>query len=293
MKTKLYLILLVLIASSLSFTACEKEITLDLPEEASKIVVEAWIEQGLPASVIITKTAPYFSPIDSSTLSGSVVSNAVVKLSDGIAQEQLAFTIDPNFFPFLMYKGSAITGEVGKTYYLTIEVEGYTFTAETTIPPLRAFDSVWFKLDPGKDSAGLVYAQGTDDGSGLNYYRVFTKRTGRDFSFVPIYGSVWDDKFFQGQTFTAQLYRGLSSNIMNPDADDKHFGHYLIGDTVITRLCTIDYNNYLFWRAAESEIYSGGNPFSSTTSIPSNIAGGALGTFTGYGATYDTVYCAP
>lgn len=271
--------------------SCEKEITIELPEEPPKLVVEAWIEEGKPAMLILTKSAPYFSPIDANTLANSIVTNARAFVSDGITTEELTAGVSPDVFPFFVYSGNSLLGEVGKTYSLKVEWEGQEYYAETSIPSVVYLDSVWFQLDPGKDSAGLVYAIGTDNGAVNDYYRLFTKRLGKDFDFVPIFGSVWDDKFFNGESFTIQLYRGISSNVINPDADDKHFGHYLVGDTVVTRLCTMDYKNYMFWRTAESEIFSGGNPFSSTTSIPSNVSNGALGTFTGYGASYDTVLC--
>lgn len=274
------------------FTSCEKEITIDLPEEPPKLVVEGWIEQGKGPIVILTKSSPYFDPIDLTAIMSVIVKDAKVFVSDGTVSEELFGVDDPNYFPFFVYKGSTLKGEIGKTYSLSIDYEGKSYSAVTTIQKTAKWDSLWFVLNPDSDSLGIVNGLASEDGSEYNYYRAFTKILNVDNDFVPILGSVWDDKFFNGQSLIAQLYHGITSNIVPPDEDDtRGFGDYKLGDTVYTKLCTIDYPSYKFWKAAETEIFSGGNPFASTTSVPTNITGGALGCWTGYGATYDTVIC--
>jgi len=290
MKTSSYKFLIILLLSVFVFSSCEKEITIDLPKETPKIVIEGYIENGLPATVIITKSAPYFDPIDITTLLSSIVRNAKVKISDGTNSDILD-TVKTSDYPFFFYTGDTIIGEIGKTYILTVEIDGQTYKSQTTIQHPVAFDSIWFKMKPDNDSIGDIFAVGTDNGAEYNYYRVFTKIINKDYTFIPIFGSVWDDKFFNGETFTVQLYHGIASNIMNPDEDWST--SYKLGDTVVTKLCTFDYESYTFWSAAESEIFSGGNPFSTTTSVPTNIKGGAIGCWTGYCASYDTIICKP
>lgn len=272
-------------------TSCEKEITIKLPDEPKKLVVEGWIENGKSAVVILTKSSSYFDSISFSAILASIVSNADVYVSDGSITEKLVYTNDASYFPPFYYKGSTIIGEIGKTYTLSIDVDSKNFTAVTTIPKTVKWDSLYFELRPDNDSIGSVLGIASDDGSVYNYYRAYTKIKHLDADFVPILGSVWDDKFFSGQTLTAQLYHGFASNIITPGADDSRGVGYKLGDTVLTRLSTFDQESYNFWKAAESEIYSGGNPFSSTTSVPSNITGGALGCWTGYGSTYDSIIC--
>lgn len=293
MKYRSYKFLILLLFSAFGFVSCEKEITIDLPKETPKIVIEGYIENGKPAIVSITKSAPYFDPIDSTTLISSMVLNAIVTVSDGTTTEQLQFDT-VMAIPPVVYVGKNVIGEVGKTYYLTVVVDGETYTSETTLQNPVAFDSLWFKLAPDNDTIGDLFAIGTDNGSEYNYYRIFTKNTTMDYNFVPIFESVWDDKFFNGKSFTIQLYHGISSNIsgMFDDDDDRGMG-YKVGDMVITKLCTMDYDSYNFWSAAESEIVYGSNPFMTTTSVPTNIKGGAIGCWTGYTATYDTIICTP
>ena len=291
MAIKTYLRNITLIVSSLFlFSSCEKEIKLKLPEQERKLVVEGWIEQNKPAVVILTKSSSYFDSINQAALLGSIVTDATVSVSDGVTTEQLICS-SVDFFPLKSYLGSTLKGEIGKTYSLSVDWQGKHYSSVTTIKKTAKWDSLWFELKPDDDSLGNVYGRATDDGTVYNYYRAYTKILHVDSDFVPIYGSVWDDKFFSGQTLTGQLYHGIASNIVPPDENNKRGLYYKIGDSVVTRLSTMDSISFAFWKAAESEIYSGGNPFSSTTSVPTNIVGGALGCWTGYGSTYDTIIC--
>lgn len=270
--------------------SCEKEIEIDLPKPEPNYVIEGWIENGETATVIITKSSPYFDPIDSTTLSNSMVTNAVITVSDGITSESLALSINPDIYPFIMYMGSSLKGEVGKTYYLTVSVADKVFTAQTTLLAPVSFDSSWFKVEPNKDSLGYVWVACSDNGASEDYYRVFTKRIGKDAAFVPMLGSVWEDKYFNGQQFVASIFRGQTSFLIEPPASEEgEFGFFKIGDTIITKLAHIEYPIYKFWTAAESGFFSGGNPFSSPALIPSNIQGGALGVWSGYAVCKDTV----
>mgnify|MGYP001235180406 CR=1 FL=1 len=285
---KLNKYILVVIIFALGLVSCEKEITIKLPDVESKFVIEGSIENDAHPTVIITKSSPYLDPIDYNTLLNSIVTNAKVFVTDGVLSDSLKLKNTADY-PFFYYSCNNLVGEIGKRYYLTVEVDGQTFSAETTIQNPVIFDSIWYEKKADEDSVCDVFAIGTDDGSVYNYYRVFTKILSKDISFVPILGSVWDDKFFNGKTFTVQLYHGMVSNIY---MEDEEFSiHYKLGDTVVSKLCTLDYESYKFWSAAESEILSGSNPFTTTTSIPSNIKGGAIGCWTGYCATFDTIIC--
>lgn len=268
--------------------SCEKDITVNLPEVEDKIVVEGWIEQDHFATVALTRNSPYFEAVDSATLANLIVMDAVVIVSDGIQSDHLSLSFDPSVFPPIVYKGDSLRGEIGKRYYLTIIADGKTLTATTTIPVPVAYDSIWFELDDGQDSLGFIYATVSDPAGVANYYRIFTKRLGRDARFIPTLGSVYDDKFFDGQTIDFGMARGIE-NFADDFSPDDEFRYFKVGDTILVRSCSIDREHHAFWRAIESEVFSGGNPFVTPTSIPSNIEGGGLGVWGGYGAQYDTI----
>ena len=271
----------------IAFYSCEKTITIDVPQAEEKIVVEGWIDQNDYPIVFLTKNLPYFGIIDSAMLFNIIIQDATVIVTDGINYDTLAKTFNTDYFPPIFYIGSKIKGEINKTYFLTVKAQGKTLTSRTTIPPPVYADSVWFKVEPPHDSLGYLWGSFTDPPELGNYYRLFTKRLGKDRRHIPVLASIYDDKFFNGQSFQYSMLRGVES--ITDTAVDLEFGFYKIGDTISVKICTLDKASYDFWRTAEGEMYSGGNPFASPTQIVTNIEGGGLGVWCGYGNYYDTV----
>ena len=271
------------------FISCQKEINIKLPPYNPKVVIEGWIEPGQPAMVLVARNAAYFSMTDSASLVNLLVRNAIIKVSDGVQTDSLTLGLDLRYFPPLVYKGQKIKGETGKSYTLSVTVDGKTYSAVTSILKPIKLDSVWFKLDPPtQDTFGLIWAQFSDPPGVANYYRIFTQRLNKDKKFIPVEGSVNDDKLFDGKTFSFSIRRG-SNNLASTQKDlNEKSGKFKIGDTVIIKACTIDKANYDFWRTTEQEMYSGGNPFGSPIPIISNIKD-ALGVWGGYGPFFDTL----
>lgn len=289
MKKKLYSanIFTGLIVLSFLFS-CEKNITIDVPTAEEKVVIQGSIDLNDYAKVSLTKNLPYFGTIDSSMIMDLIIQDASVIVSDGTLYDTLKKTTDLTFFPPIYFKGSLIKGEVGKTYFLTVQTMGKTFTSSTTIPAPIPLDTAWFKVEPNQDSLGYVWASFSDPPEPTNFYRIFTKRLSKDKQFVPMFGSsVYDDKFFNGQHFEFSIIRGSST--LNSTVEDPEFGFFKRGDTIIVKTCTIDKAHYNFWRTAEGEMFSGSNPFSTPTQIVTNIEGGALGVWGGYGCQFYTV----
>jgi hypothetical protein len=288
---KLFIYLPVLLGTffMLCLCSCEKEIDLNLPDPEIKIVVEGWIDQDDYAIVMLTKSSPYFSVVDSATIVNMIVQNATVVVSDGLLYDTLKPFFDPSYFPPFLYKGSLIKGEINKTYTLQVITDSVTLTASTTITPPVPLDSLWFKVEPELDSLGYVWGRFQDPGDQLNFYRLFTKRINKDQRFIPTFGSAYDDKFFNGQSFEFSLMRGIES--LTDTTADAEMTYFKIGDTIVVKACTMDKAHYDFWRTAEGEMYMSGNPFSSPTQIMTNIEGGGLGVWGGYGVYTDTVIC--
>lgn len=288
--------IIVFFALSCAFLSCEKEIELKLPEPETKFVVEGWIEQDQYAVVSITRNSPYFAKVDLSTLMNLFVLNAKVIVSDGSQSEELQIdysNLQKRIWPFICYKGKVIKGEIGKTYWLTIYIDGDTITSKTTIPQPVFLDSIWWEPDkenkPDNDSLGYIWGIYNDDPSIRQYFRLFTYRRGRDKTFVPTFGSIFDDFFFSGKKYTFILYRGIPV-LTDEDSiyTDKELFYFKKNDTVDVKITTIDKEHYDFWRTIEQEIYTGGNPFMYPVTIRHNVKG-ALGVWGGYCATYYTL----
>ncbi|MBU0764565.1 MAG: DUF4249 domain-containing protein [Bacteroidetes bacterium] len=279
-------------------TGCEKDITVDLPQAESKIVIEGAIEQGEYPSVFVTRNAAYFDPVDSTTLANMVVRDAIVIVSNGTISDTLALGIDFFTVPFLKYYGTKFTGEVGKRYYLTVQVDGKSYTSGTTIPQPVELDSLVFREteDAGVDNAGMMWLYFQDPDTLGNYYRYFTKTIGKDNIFVHPLASASDDKLANGQYIEFVCYRGWNPNLTEEQREqeleelgDIPWWAYVRGETVVMKFCTIDAAHYQFWRTIELQNSTDGNPFASPITVYTNIEGGALGVWGGYGVFLDTL----
>ncbi|MFQ5335565.1 MAG: DUF4249 domain-containing protein, partial [Flavobacteriales bacterium] len=288
----------------------------DLPDAEPKLVVEGHLEQGVPPYVMLTKTIGYFEPTDISSFEGQFVHDAKVVVTvdgtDYTLDEVCTQDIPPPLLPivaetigisvedlqrinYCAYINFNLMGEVGKIYRLSIESEGKTYASVTKIPELVPLDTAWFGRE-GNDSLGFIYAHMHDPDTLGNAYRWFARRINlgydgqpKDQGFIAPLGSAFDDNFFNGKDFDFGYDRGMPPGKSETDPGEVD-GYYKVGDTIVVKFCSITYDVFKFLRIYEQEIYNNGNPFAAPTTIPTNINGGALGLWAGYGVTYDTVY---
>lgn len=265
----------------IGFLGCTPEPELDFIDYQPKLVIDGSIEQGDFARVLLTQSMSYFDQLDSAKVRRLVVTTAKVTVSTEGMSEVLTLKRDERFFPPFVYTSTLLRGEVGKSYTLTVEWRGQTYSAVTSIPEVSRFDALWFETLPTSDSLGYVFGRFTDDGAKENYYRVFTRREGKDSRFIPIYLSAIGDQSFNGKSFTFSLLRG-PDNFTNV-VDDLYFKK---GEVVFIKLATMDRAHFDFWRTLERELYVIGNPFASSgNQILSNIDNKkALGVWGGYGS---------
>lgn len=267
------------------FGSCVKDIEVDVPEYQEKLCVDARIEQGGFARVILTKNAPYFGEYDLNNLLNYVVTNAFVTVSNGSTVDTLTH------IGFGLYQGSVITGQAGGNYTLNISWNSKVYTASTSILAPVPLDSLWFEVQGTLDSLGYIWAHLSEPPGTGNAYRWFAMRLNKDADFVPPFGSAFDDKFIDGQAFDFAYNRGhLPSSDAEDDNNIEH-GYFKKQDTVVIKFTTIDEPSYDFWRTYETQVLSEGNPFAAPGSIKSNILpkGEALGIFCGYGIILDTL----
>jgi hypothetical protein len=276
---------LVTISCTWLFASCEKDITVELSDPEIKLVVEGYISPGEPAYVFLSKTAAFFDPVDDASLLASVIRNAVVTVSDGQNTDTL---VAPDPGTGYLYVSPSMTGVVGKTYVLRVFTpEGFTAQSVTTIPVPVPLDSIWFEPQSDQDSLGYVWATLTDPAIPGNSYRWAAKRLGKDDDFIAPIGSVFEDKFFNGLTFNFAYNRGKTPNSTADDDNNEEEGFFKKGDTVVVRFSSITPESFDFWRAAESQSSSNGNPFGSPSPLNSNVLG-AIGIWEGFSYALDT-----
>jgi len=321
-------ILVILVFGCIIFS-CEKEIIVEVPESKAVLVVEGSIEgDGIsqkPPFVLLSKSSGYFEVTSLADLENLQVHNAVITVKvDNVEYplEELCIAnlpqslqpfvaeflgvdiADLNNFNYCFYtvpaanliSGNFLYGVPGKTYYLTIESEGVTYTSKTKIPELISLTNVWFDVAKD-DTLGFAWAHLEDPDTIGNAYRWYAKRLGLDFQgnpkdngYLPPIGSAFEDNFFNGKSFDFGYDRGHLPG-EHQETDPSEVTHYFKNtDTIAIKFCTIDLNVYRFLRVYEIEVNSSGSPFASPSTIPTNIEGGALGLWAGYGVTYDTIF---
>ncbi|MDR2083682.1 MAG: DUF4249 domain-containing protein [Bacteroidales bacterium] len=271
--------------------SCSTEIEIDTGEFISRPVIEGYIENGDSAWVVITKNQAFFEELNLditdptnilNLLQNIFIMDATVIVDDGNIFDTLRFKIDQGImegkliWPPVRYQGSGkIIGQVGGAYNLTVIIDEEIYTAKTTIPKPLIPDTLWFKPDIDADTVGIIHAMITDDPSENNYYRYFAKRLGKDDYFVPGFMSLWDDSFFNGMQFEVIVYRGSLPSYLRDTTHNDVWSKYLVGDTVIVKAATMDRNSYNFWRTLDG-----------SSEVKTNLTGGALGVWCGYGAYY-------
>lgn len=290
------LVLYTILVFCLFWQSCEKDITVDLPQPLKSVVIEGAIETGRRPWVIVTRNIPYFAPVDSAALMNMLVLNAIVTVTDGIVVDTLKPVLDMDIVPPFKYVGSRIKGEERKRYILTVKVDNKLYSASTTIPPAVQLDSLTFRLrNPAEnDSLGYLWIHFRDPDSLGNFYRIFTRTIGKDSVFVHPFASVADDAIINGQRVDYMVYRGRNPNIQRKPGEEEDPAAtprwaFVKGERAIMKFCSIDQSHFEFWKTIEQEMSGDGNPFSSPASIKTNIEGGALGIWGGYGVYLDTI----
>ena len=306
-----YLIAIVFI---FSFYSCEKDITIDLPKNDSKLVIEGRIESGSAPFVILSNSVSFFDEINFETLEKSIVTDAKVFVNDGTKKIELSVICsnDSALLPLLPIISQetgiplsllqnikycvftdptfSMIGDKGKNYELTVEHKGKVYTSTTQIPVPVPLDTVKFKEDKERPGYGFLNVVMSEPAGLGNCYRWFSKRLTKDTRFLSYLGSSFEDKFIDGKTFNYDVFRPQEVNSTKPeDLGDARF-RYLPNDTVVVKFCSIDKNVFEFFRSFETEAGNNGNPFAAPNTIKTNIKGGAIGVWAGYGAWERTYY---
>lgn len=278
---KIFLILL----ASFVFS-CTKNVKLKLPEYKQKVVVEASIETGGPAIVLLSWSVPYFGSFDFSTPEKAFIKGAFVTISDGTTTDTLK-EIDPA--QGYVYAGFNIMGQQGKTYHLNVVVDGKSYTANSTILNPAPLDSLYFKGE--LDSLGFIWQRFSEPAGAGDCYRWFAKRLGKDDLYAAPFVSAFEDKFIDGKSFDFAYDRGPQPNKIQEYRDDPEQGYFKRGDTVVVKLCKIGKKEYDFWNTYYQNKASNSNPFSA----PSNVKGtfdderDVFGAFVAYAPYFDTI----
>lgn len=275
---------LVLILSLVLTAACTKSWQ---PEGEELLVIEGWIDEGKYPVVMVTTSVPteteYQAIDDQKKHLGRW---ARVEVSDGETSILLTGMTDKNYFPSYLYTCTGVSGYIkgvaGKTYTLTVDLNGHHATASTTVPaavPLDKLEAVPSADNPGKYRLEATF--GNPAGAG-RYYRLFIKTEGADDSYVPSFmGCLEGDNL--ADPATIEIMKGQS--VQNDSGWEWNPALYDYGEKVHVKFCTMDRVSFDFWNSFEKIAALSRVPFFPVTyNPPYNVAGG-IGCWCGYGAS--------
>ena len=294
------------------FSACETEFDPGIAY-VPRIAVEGYIEGGersTPPYMILTRSLNLFSTLNPADYEKYLVHDAKITVSDGtvtdtlseiclnkltpqqkiIAGQFLGINVDSLdgvnasicIYTSLNFK---LLGKEGKTYSMSVEAEGQTLTATTTIPKQIKLDSISTVPLPNNQNDTMRQMRGyLSDPAGIaNFYRYQVSIN--DGPFRARGNSVFNDNFFDGKpSFEFPLTNPILPNQQKINFETA--GLYKIGDKATIKWMIIDLPHYDFWRTSEASAQNVG-PFSTYTRISSNVKGG-LGVFGGICSSYYT-----
>ena len=229
-------------------TSCEKVIQLDLSTTEPQLVIQGNIyDEPGPYVVNISRTVNFDQPNVFPP-----VTNATVTVSDNVGQSEVLTPSTPG-----NYVTSTLKGIIGRTYTLTVNLDGKTYTSSSTIPEAVEIDSVYLK----KSFFGeyLIALNLNNPPNKDNYYQVIHLVNGKQIPGFSVFGDNSDQ-------FESISYSFMTANTIPA---------LVAGDSINVWLECIDHPVFEYFRTANR---NGGRSASPANPV-SNITNGALGYF--------------
>ena len=286
------------------FLSCTEEIEINIPNSGAEFVVNGHIENGQPAKILLTRSLPYFDPLNDETVFESFIHDATVTITNSLGEfEELTHNPLPGFTDtwYYNYSGSSIIGEEQVTYTLEIVKDDTIVSAITTIPEIARIteDSLRFIYRPDDSTYCYLIGHLLDPDTIGNCYRAFAKTKSQNWEEDLFYISMleqdgnYNDEYINGWNFTFPMYkgRGFWQEWGEQENEDNEVdgssgattGFWNVGDSVILKWSSVDRNAWDFWTSLEMNNPAG--PFGAPSDVNSNINGG-LGVFGGYSSEY-------
>jgi len=305
MKKITYILVLFLLFS------CTEEIEIAIPNSGSQFVVNGYIENNEPAKLLLTRSLPYFDPINDESIITSFINDATVTISSSLGEtEVLSNNFGLTDTWYYNYSGSSVIGQEGVTYTLDIIKGDTVVSAITTIPQLAPMnrDSIRFLYRADDSTYCYILGHWTDPDTIGNCIRAFTKTKPKwgeydemepydgydDFYISMLEGNGnYNDEYVNGWSFSFPMYkgRGFWQEWGQQENEDEEVdgssgattGFWNVGDSLILKWSSVDRNAWDFWYSLEFNNPAG--PFGAPSDANSNIDGG-LGVFGGSSSEY-------
>lgn len=258
----------ILILTAIVLTACEKTITLDTEQAAPKIVIEGLVTNRTGYQYVkVSRSAGFYDAGKTPR-----ITNALVQVEDDLGNIT-DFTHNPGDHEDSVgyYKPDhSFAGEVGRTYTLTVQIEGQLYQATDQMLPVTTLDSLDYQVnedeldDPdieGKFYEVLMYAKEPRDTK--DYYL---------FTFYRNDSLVFDsptDVYVTDDLALGEEINGVPSPV-----------YYGEGDTARVEAYSLTRQGYIFYSDLFSLLNNDGGMYSPPpANSRSNLTNGALGFF--------------
>ena len=299
------------IAIVILFASCEKTVTVNVPVQAPKLVVNGIIQANNPFEVSVGKSEAVLS---SNNANSFKVNNAFVQLyENGLLKDTLIYNSINDSYKVK----NGTTAAVGKTYKLIAAAGGFvTVDAESITPSNIAIQSIArvvnAKTDANGNTQDEVKIKFADNGAETNYYLFKIKFPAYNTGATIFYQSVncivstdvdidrgsasdptdinscifreftMSDKNFNGNIKTLTLY--INSNNLQVYTNPFNAKKY----KPIVEINSISKNYYNYRRSKETYRDNEDNPFSEPVLVYSNVNNG-YGIFSTFTIARDTI----
>lgn len=306
-KSCIYKIVLsAVIISMVAISSCLKDITVEIPQADSCLVVDGYIDFNDRPIVFLSKSMAYFTELDTNAVNGLQITDeeATVIVSDGSVVDTLKY-LPIQRWPYKCFQGTKILGQLNHRYDLTVSYKGDKYTSSTMIPDTVTIDTVMATFFT--DTFALMKVNWKDPKNVNNYYSIHVKNQYQPMYYRPyaLCHITYDSDLDGKEMAFAMVVKGLErntyyNNFFSKEDEDSALYKlgdifcFSVGDSVSLKLSTIDQVTYNVWESWYRNWLSDGNPFMNPATVKTNIEAPegrtAKGFWSGYGASYSSVY---
>ncbi len=260
MKTIESVLKLIVVALALLLVSCEEKIDLRVGEKSEPyLVVDGMITSDTTEHVVrLSLSGGFYLDGETPRVSGAHVSIHDTRGNEFLLRETL---------PGKYVTANDVAGQVGVTYTLTVEYEGCSYKASSTMKRVPEIDSLSYRWDNQLESYRILLFGQEPEGKGDNYmWHLY--RNGEHVTPTIDKVQVANDEFLDGN-----YIKGFEVDWW------AHDFNFQKGDTVKVAMHSITREAFDFFLAVFSEHNSGQLGTRPPANIPSNVSNGALGLF--------------
>ncbi len=249
---KYFFLFFSLLSMLVYLSSCEKEIEIDLPAYENQLVVECYLEAGLPYILSLTESVGFLDAFDV-----PVVKDATVTITHNGITDTLTLIDSLNVYVKL---DKVVAANDFAPYYLEVkDGKGRSVSATTQMLPRTSIDTLIYLKNDSAEASVIMYFDDLPDAT--NYYKVYFTNA---------------NTFDPDSTYSWEFSDNVFANQRTVSGTGYAFRE---GDDVEVRLYTIDEAYYRFLETVDDAGDATASPFARPSRIISNIEGGT-GIFT-------------